>query len=106
MKPDPNDVLLRSACGKTKEGRERLTRRMVNSVAASKWIAPGRSIAVAGIPARVDGSALTDLSRSAATDGMLSLNLRNVKRRKDQNTQPRLASKALDPRVNHDIGLP
>jgi hypothetical protein len=29
-----------------------------------------------GIPARVDGSALTDLSRSAATDGMLSLNLR------------------------------
>jgi hypothetical protein len=26
-----------------------------------------------GIPARVDGSALTDLSRSAATDGMLSL---------------------------------
>jgi hypothetical protein len=28
-----------------------------------------------GVPARVDGSALTDLSRSAATDGMLSLNL-------------------------------
>jgi hypothetical protein len=31
-----------------------------------------------GVPARVDGSALTYLSRSAATDGMLALNLRNV----------------------------
>jgi hypothetical protein len=50
-----------------------------------------------GIPARVDGSALTDLSRSAATDGMLWLNLRNVKRRKDRNTRPRLASNALRP---------
>ena len=50
-----------------------------------------------GIPARVDGSALTDLSRSAATDGMLSLNLRNVKRRKDRNTRPRLASKPFRP---------
>ena len=50
-----------------------------------------------GIPARVDGSALTDLSRSAATDGMLSLNLRNVKRRKDRNTRPRLSSKPLRP---------
>jgi hypothetical protein len=39
MKPKPSDVLLRSACGKMKEGRERLTRRMVNSVAASKWTA-------------------------------------------------------------------
>jgi hypothetical protein len=27
-----------------KAGRERPTRQMVNSVAASKWIAPGRSI--------------------------------------------------------------
>ena len=50
-----------------------------------------------GIPARVDGSALTDLSGSAATDGMLSLNLRNVKRRKDRNTRPRLSSKPLRP---------
>ena len=50
-----------------------------------------------GIPARVDGLALTDLSRSAATDGMLSLNLRNVKRRKDRNTRPRLSSKPLRP---------
>jgi len=46
-----------------------------------------------GVPARVDGSALTDLSRSAATDGMLSLNLRNVKRRKQRNTRPALARK-------------
>jgi hypothetical protein len=44
-----------------------------------------------GVPARVDGSALTDLSRSAATDGMLSLNLRNVKRRKQRNTQKSLS---------------
>jgi len=50
-----------------------------------------------GVPARVDGSALTDLSRSAATEGMLSLNLRNVKRRKERNTRPRFASNALRP---------
>jgi hypothetical protein len=35
-----------------------------------------------GVPARVDGSALTHLSGSAATDGMLSLNRRNVKRQR------------------------
>ncbi len=39
-----------------------------------------------GVPARVDGAAMTDLSRSAATDGMLSLNLRNVERRKERDT--------------------
>ena len=50
-----------------------------------------------GVPVRVDGSALTDLSRSAATEGMLSLNLRSVKRRKDRHTRPKLASKALRP---------
>jgi len=50
-----------------------------------------------GVPARIDGSALTHLSRSAATHGMLSLNLRNVKRRKDCNTPPRLVSTALRP---------
>ena len=43
-----------------------------------------------GVPAR-------DLSRSAATDGMLSLNLRNVKRRKGRNTKPRLAPKLARP---------
>jgi len=37
-----------------------------------------------GVPARVDGAAMTDLSWSAATDGMLSLNLRNVERRKER----------------------
>src|SRR6185437_10380470 len=50
-----------------------------------------------GVPARVDGSALTDLSRSAATDGMLSLNRRNVKRRKQRNTRPALALKPASP---------
>jgi hypothetical protein len=50
-----------------------------------------------GVPARVDGSALTGLSQSTATDGMLSLNLRNVKRQKDRNTRPRLASKPFRP---------
>ena len=50
-----------------------------------------------GVPARVDGSALTDLSRSAATDGMLSLNRRNVKRRNERNTRPRLAPKPARP---------
>jgi hypothetical protein len=59
-----------------------------------------------GVPARVDGSALTDLSRSAATDGMLSLNPRNVKRRKGWNAKPRSPRNSPDPRVNHDIGLP
>ena len=38
-----------------------------------------------GVPARVDGAAMTDLSWSAATDGMLSLNLRNVEQRKERN---------------------
>ena len=41
---EPIHVLLRSAFGNMKEGRRDLTRRMVNSVAASKLIAPGRSI--------------------------------------------------------------
>jgi|SRR5208337_5621650 len=50
-----------------------------------------------GVPARVDGSAMTDLSRSAATDGMLSLNLRNVERRKERNTRPRFAANAPRP---------
>src|SRR3984885_5460069 len=45
-----------------------------------------------GIPARVDGSALTDLSRSAGAEGRFSLHLRNVKRRKDRNTRPRVSS--------------
>jgi hypothetical protein len=40
-----------------------------------------------GVPARVDGSALTHLSGSAATDGMLSLNRRNIKRQKELNTR-------------------
>jgi hypothetical protein len=49
MNADSNEtelvhVPLRSAFGKMKAGRKRPTRRMVNSVAASKWIAPGRSI--------------------------------------------------------------
>jgi hypothetical protein len=39
-----------------------------------------------GVPARVDGSALTHLSGSAATDGMLSLNRRNIKRQKERNS--------------------
>ena len=50
-----------------------------------------------GVPARVDGSAMTDLSRSAATDGMLSLNLRNVKRRKERKSRPTFASTASRP---------
>jgi hypothetical protein len=50
-----------------------------------------------GIPARVDGSALTHLSRSAATDGMLSLNRRNLKGRKGRKTPPGFASNALRP---------
>jgi hypothetical protein len=40
-----------------------------------------------GVPARVDGAALTNLSGSAATDGMLSLNRRNIKRQKEPNTR-------------------
>jgi hypothetical protein len=36
-----------------------------------------------GIPARFDGDAMTGLSRSEATRGMLRLNLRNVERRRD-----------------------
>jgi hypothetical protein len=40
-----------------------------------------------GVPARVDGLALTNLSGSAASDGMLSLNRRNVKRQKERNSR-------------------
>lgn len=36
-----------------------------------------------GIPARIDGSAMTGLSRKAATNGMLSLNRRTEARRRD-----------------------
>ena len=43
-----------------------------------------------GVPARVDGLALTDLSGSAATDGMLSLNRRNVKRQQKERNPRRL----------------
>jgi hypothetical protein len=39
-------------------------------------------------PRRVDGLALTSLGGSAATDGMISLNRRNVKRQKERNAQP------------------
>jgi hypothetical protein len=41
-----------------------------------------------GVPARFDGVPLTNLSGSAATDGMLSLNRRNVKRQKERNAKP------------------
>jgi hypothetical protein len=50
-----------------------------------------------GVPARVDGLTLTDLSRSAATDGMLSLNLSSAKRQNDRSTRQRLASNVLRP---------
>jgi hypothetical protein len=52
-----------------------------------------------GIPARVDGSALTDLSRSAATDGMLSLNLRNVNRRERPEHPAEIGLETLQTRV-------
>jgi len=57
-----------------------------------------------GISAR-DGSVLTHIGRSAATHGMLSLNLRNVKRRKDRKPAPDWLRPLLDQRVDHDIGL-
>jgi hypothetical protein len=49
MNPDNNETepdrrALAISVWENKEGREHLTRRMVNSAAASKWIAPGRSI--------------------------------------------------------------
>jgi hypothetical protein len=47
-----------------------------------------------GVPARVDGSALSGLSRSVATRGMLSI-IRNLKRRKERNAGRRFASNAL-----------
>jgi hypothetical protein len=50
-----------------------------------------------GIPARVDGSALTRLSHSAATQAILSLNLPNIKHRKERNARRRFASNALRP---------
>ena len=46
-----------------------------------------------GVPARVDGTTMTDLSRAAATDGMLSLNIRNVERTKQRKTAADLRRK-------------
>lgn len=40
-----------------------------------------------GIPADVDGEVMIGLSCQAATDSMLSLNGRNIERRKEQNRQ-------------------
>ena len=37
-----------------------------------------------GVPAQADGQIMTGLSRSAATDGMVSLNRRNERRHRDQ----------------------
>lgn len=48
-----------------------------------------------GVPARVDGAAMTSLSRAAATDGMLSLNRRSVERRKERNTPARPRARGL-----------
>jgi len=44
-----------------------------------------------GTPARVDGRSLTGLSRSDATDRMLSLNQYNIQRRKERNRRPQTA---------------
>ncbi|CAN7686278.1 hypothetical protein [Mesorhizobium sp. LjNodule214] len=41
-----------------------------------------------GIPAQSDGGAMTGLSRSDATHGMLSLNLRNAERRRARLAAP------------------
>ena len=60
-----------------------------------------------GVPARVDGMAMTDLSRAAATDGMLSLNLCNVERRKQRNTAADLRARGLgDPLLVVSEGAP
>jgi hypothetical protein len=37
-----------------------------------------------GVPAHVEGDAMTGLSRLEATSGMLSLNLRNIERRNER----------------------
>lgn len=41
-----------------------------------------------GVPVRIGDCTLTDLSISEATDGMLSLNRRNIVRREEQNRCP------------------
>src|ERR1700744_587878 len=41
-----------------------------------------------GVPAHIDDSAMTGLSRSGATDRMLSLNHRNAHRRKERMARP------------------
>jgi hypothetical protein len=49
-----------------------------------------------GVPARIGGSVMTGLSRSDATDSMLSLNHRNVQRRKERITLPSPPSVAVE----------
>lgn len=46
-----------------------------------------------GVPALAEGEAMTGLSRSDATEGMLSLNLRNAGRRKQRTKLSALARK-------------
>ena len=53
-----------------------------------------------GVPARVGGDAMIGLSRSDATEGMMSLNLRNAGRRKDGSACRHLASDVCETAVD------
>jgi hypothetical protein len=49
-----------------------------------------------GVPADIDGHAMTGLSRSDATEGMLSLNRRNEGRRRERNSLTAHGPSALE----------
>ena len=75
----------RSRYGKTRVARPAATPWIINTAVASKRIAPGPSIMSLRAFRRVSaGDAMIGLSRSDATDGMISLNLRNLGRRKER----------------------
>src|SRR5690348_8881104 len=89
MKPNSISVLLRSAFGKMKAGAQ-ASNPLDDQF--SRRVEMDRSWTIYHVtpacPRRVDGLALTSLGGSAATDGMISLNRRNVKRQKERNAQP------------------
>ena len=100
MKPNSGDARMRSAFGKMKAERpdtpdDQFGRR----------VEVDRSWTIyhvfTGVPARVDGMAMTDLSQAAATDGMLSLNLCNVERRKQRGDGARQMANRIGPFEGH-----
>ena len=84
-KPSSGGMSSRSASGRTRAahpGRDSMDHQYGRRIEADRsWTVYH---VFTGVPAHADGQTMTGLSRSDATDGMLSLNRRNDGRRKDR----------------------